>query len=324
MTKSARWALAVLAVPLMAVCGATLAQNYPTKPIKIVVPFGAGSGTDNGTRLLATIIGPRLGQSIVVENKPGANGAIAAQQVARAAPDGYTLLMGTNSTHGGTLALMKEPGYDPIKDFVPVSLVGIFPGFLVVNPSVPAKTAAELVAYIKANPGKVAYASGNTTSIAMAEAFRSELKLDILRVPYQSNPPALTDVIGGRVQMMFPDISTSISHVKSGSLRALAVVSLGERSPLAPDVPTINESVMPKFHLVGWIGLFAPAGTPQPIIDRIAAEIVKATQEPEFKQKMTTLGAEAKSMPPAEFKKFVANEVVSLPKLLRDAGVTPE
>ena len=324
MLKWARSAVVAFLAPSVLFAGATFGQGYPNKPIRIVVPFGAGSGTDSGTRLLATILSGSLGQPVVVENKPGANGAIGAQAAARAAPDGYTFLMGNNSTHGGNMAVMKQPGYDPVKDFTPVAMVGIFPSFLVVHPSVPAKTPAELVAYAKAHPGALSYASGNTSSLAMAEAFKKALQLDILRVPYQSNPQGLTDVIGGRVSMMFPDVSSSLSHVKSGAVRALAIVSLGERSPLAPDVPTINESVMPGFRYVGWIGLFAPAGTPQPVIDRVGGEIVKAVQNAEFQQKLTQLGAEAKVMGPADFQKFVSVEVVRMPQLLRDAGVTPE
>lgn len=317
-------AAAMMVLGCLGLAGESLGQTYPAKAIKIVVPFGAGSGSDTGARLLASVIAPRLGQSVVIENKPGASGAIAAQSVARAAPDGYTFLMGTNSTHGGAHALIKDPGYDPMKDLAPVALVGIFPAFIVVHPSVPAKTPAELVDFIRANPDKVPFASASVSQVAMGEVFKSELKLKMPRIPYQSTPQGLTDVIGGRVPVMFADISTSLPHVKSGALRAVAVISLGERSPLAPDVPTVSESVLPNFHMAGWIGLFAPTGTPQPIIDRMAGEVVKAVQEPDFRQKISQIGAEAKTMPPGEFQKFVAREFANLPRILREAGIKPE
>jgi tripartite-type tricarboxylate transporter receptor subunit TctC len=261
---------------------------------------------------------------VIVENKPGANGAIGAMAVARAPADGLTLLMGTNSTHGANPGLVAKLGYDPIKDFVPVCMVGVFGSFLVVHPSLPVRTPAELVAYGKANPDKLSFAAGNTSSLIMGEMFARSTGIRMLRVPYTSNPLGLTDVIAGRVQVMFPDIASSQVHVKSGSVRALGVVTLGDRTPLAPDLPTVSESTVPNFHFVGWIGLFAPAGTPAPVVQKIAADVQKVLTQADAVQRLQQLGAEAKWMGPTEYSPFVANEVKRLTGILADIGVQPQ
>ncbi len=299
-------------------------DSFPARPIHIVVPFGAGSGTDITTRLLGQHLQTALKQSVVTDNRPGANGSIAATAVARSTPDGYTLLMGTNSTHGANSGLIAKLAYDPLRDFVPIGLIGVFSSFLVVNPALPVRTPAELVAYGKANPKALTFAAGNTSSLIMGEMFSRSTGIEMLRVPYSSNPAGVTDVIGGRVSVMFPDISSSIAHVKSGSLRALAVVSLGERSPLAPDLPTVGETVIPNFNFVGWIGLFAPAGTPASVVARLAEELQKIVALPEISQRLQQLGADAKWMGPNDFRAFVANEVTRLPKILADIGVQPQ
>ena len=314
----------VLCVGLGSVQAQTTADVYPSRPVRIVVPFGPGSGTDIATRLVAQHLEAAVKQSVVTDNRPGASGSIAAAAVARAAPDGYTLLMGTNSTHGANSGLIAKMTYDPIKDFVPVGLVGIFSSFLVVNPALPVRTPAELIAYGKANPKALTFAAGNTSSLIMGEMFGRGAGIEMLRVPYTSNPAGLTDVIAGRVSVMFPDIGSSIAHVKAGSVRALAVVSLGERSPQAPELPTVAESVLPNFHFVGWIGLFAPAGTPAPVLARIAAEMQKIMVLPEVAQRFQQMGADAKWIGPAEFRSFVGNEVTRLPKILADIGVQPQ
>ena len=297
---------------------------FPSRAIHIVVPFGAGSGTDITTRLLGQHLQTALKQSVVTDNRPGANGSIAATAVARAAADGYTLLMGTNSTHGANSGLMTKLTYDPLRDFVPIGLVGVFSSFLVVNPALPVRTPAELVAYGKANPKALTFAAGNTSSLIMGEMFSRSAGIEMLRVPYSSNPAGVTDVIGGRVSVMFPDISSSIAHVKSGSLRALAVVSLGERSPLLPELPTVAETVAPNFNFVGWIGLFAPSGTSAAVVARLSTELQKVVAMPEIGQRLQQLGADAKWLGPTEFRAFVANEVARLPKILADIGVQPQ
>ena len=302
----------------------TAPDAFPSRPVRIVVPFGPGSGTDIATRMIGQHLEAALKQPVVTDNRPGANGSIAATAVARAPADGYTLLMGTNSTHGANSGLMAKLPYDPIKDFVPVGLVGIFSSFLVVNPALPVRTPAELVAYGKANPKALTFAAGNTSSHIMGEMFARSTGIEMLRVPYTSNPAGVTDVIAGRVSVMFPDISSSIAHVKSGSLRALAVVTLGERSPMAPELPTVAETVVPNFHFVGWIGLFAPAGTPAAAVARLSAEMQKIMAMPEVAQRFQAMGAEAKWTTPADFRSFVGNEVQRLPKILADIGVVPQ
>ena len=277
------------------------------------------------TRLLAQHLQSALGQTVTVENRPGANGAIAATAVAKAVADGHTLLMGTNSTHGANPGLMLKLGYDPAKDFAPIGMVATFSSLLVVHPSVPARTAAELIAYAKANPKALSFASGNTSSLIMGEMFARRAGIEMLRVPYTGNPAGLTDVIAGRVQVMFPDIASSQAHVKSGALRALGAVTLGGPSPLAPEMPTVAEAAsLPDFNFIGWIGLFAPEGTPEAVLRRIAVETEKVIARPDVRQQLQQLGAEARWMGPAEFRPFVRSELVRLPKVLQDIGVQPQ
>ena len=327
---SRQWSVmgrALASLALAALVGPVLAQSpdtFPSKPMRIVVPFGAGSGTDIATRLIAQHLETALKQAVVVDNRAGASGSIAASAVARASPDGYTLLMGTNSTHGANPGLIAKLPYDPVKDFVPVALVGVFSSFLVVNPALPVRTPAELVAYGKANPKLLTFAAGNTSSLIMGEMFARSTGIEMLRVPYTSNPAGVTDVIAGRVSVMFPDISSSIAHVKSGTLRALASVTLAERSPLAPELPTVAETVIPNFHFVGWIGLFAPAGTPAGAVTRLAGEVQKVLALPDVAQRFQQMGADAKWMGPVDFRNFVGTEVTRLPKILADIGVQPQ
>jgi len=318
----------VLLMASVMYCSAAQAQTtqdaYPSRPLRVIVPFGPGSGTDIATRLIAQHLEGALKQGVVTDNRPGASGSIATQAVARAAPDGYTLLMGTNSTHGANSGLIAKLPYDPIKDFVPVGLVGIFSSFLVVHPALPVRTPAELIAYGKANPKALSFAAGNTSSLIMGEMFARGAGIEMLRVPYNSNPAGLTDVIAGRVTVMFPDIGSSLAHVKAGSVRALGVVTLGERSPMAPELPTVAEAVLPNFHFIGWIGLFAPAGTPPSVVAKLANEMQKVMVLPEVMQRFQQIGAEAKWIGPSEFRIFVGDEVTRLPKILADIGVQPQ
>lgn len=319
------WAALLLGV---AAVGSAWAQGapagYPSGPVKIVVPFGPGSGSDIATRLIAQHLGTALKQAVVVENRPGANGAIATMAVARANPDGLTLLLGTSGTHGANPGLVAKLGYDPVKDFAPIGLIATFSSFLVVHPSVPARSAAELLAYIKANPKAVSFAAGNTSSLMMGEMFARRAGAEMLRVPYQSNPLGLTDVIAGRVQVMFPDISSSMAHVKSGAVRALGVVSMGGRSAQAPDLPSLVEAGIADFNFVGWIGLFAPTGTPDPIVKKVAEELERLVKNPEIAQRLGQIGADPYWMGPTDFGGFVRSEVERMKRLLASIGVQPQ
>src|SRR5262245_53672354 len=240
------------------------AQAYPSRPITIVVPFGPGSATDTVARSIALPLGIALKQNIVVETKPGANGTIAATQVARAAPDGYTLILATNTPHSAAPSLMKSVSYDPVKDFAPLSRVGSFTQLLVLHPDLPAKSIPELIAYAKANPGKLSFASGNASAVVAGETLKRWAGLDIVHVPYRSTPPALNDVLGGRVSMMFADLTTGLPHVRAGTLRALATTRM-QRSTLFPELPSMHEAGITNFDMDSWAAMFAPASTPREI-----------------------------------------------------------
>src|SRR5436305_9051626 len=264
-------------------------QQYPSKPITIVVPFAAGSGTDLISRLIGQQLSLALNRSVVIESKPGASGVIAGTYVARAAPDGYTLLMATNSTHSANPSLFKTLAYDPVKDFSPVARAGSYVFMLVVNPEIPAKTLPELVAYAKANPGKLTYASGNTTGIVAGETLKSKAGIDVLHVPYKSTPSALNDVLGGRVAMMFIDLAPGLEHVRAGTLRALAVTTK-ERSALLPDLPSLHEAGITGYDVTSWAGLFAPAGTPKGLVTHLHDEVAKIIANPGVRTKIAVTG----------------------------------
>jgi tripartite-type tricarboxylate transporter receptor subunit TctC len=308
---------------VLALGGAAHAQPYPAKPVTIIVPFGAGSGTDSITRIVGHFLSTGLKQTVVVEPKPGANGAIAATYVARSAPDGYTLVMGTNSPHSAVPFLAKNVPYDPVKDFAPVSRVGSFTLMLVVNPEIPAKSVADLIAYAKANPGKLTFASGNTSGIVAGETLKRWAGVDMLHVPYKSVPPALNDVLGGRVSMMFADFATAMPHVRANTLRALATTRK-VRSTLFPEVPSLHEAGVTGFEMDSWAGLFAPAGTPGDIVGRLNAEVRAILGDPEIKAKIAATGFEAFASTPAEFDEFVKAQLASWGKMVKDAGIEPE
>jgi len=299
------------------------AQPYPSKSITIVVPFAAGSGTDSITRIVAQYLQTALGQSVVVENKVGASGVIAATYVARAAPDGYTLLMATNSTHSANPHLFKKLDYDPVKDFAPVARLGSYVFMLVVNKDVPAKTLPELVAYAKANPGKLTFASGNTTGIVAGETLKSKAGIDVLHVPYKSTPPAINDVLGGRVSMMFIDLAPGLEHVRAGNFRALAVTTR-ERSALLPELPSLAEAGISGYDVTSYAALFAPAGTPKEIVNKLNAAIQKIIADPEAKKRIAITGFDAFSGPPESLAAFVQSELVNWGKLIKDAGIEPQ
>jgi tripartite-type tricarboxylate transporter receptor subunit TctC len=310
-------ALALLALPF-----ASQAQ-FPAKPLRVIVPFPAGSATDTITRILAGSVSQSIGQPVVVENKAGADGAIAATEVAKAPPDGYTLLMATNSPMSAVPAMKKNPPYDPVADFTPITDVGRYTFFIVVHPSVPARTLSELIAYARANPGKLNYATGNTTGIVSSAYFASLAGIEMLHVPYKGEPQAMTDMVAGRVQLMFASSSTSVPQVREGKLRAL-VTTLARRSALLPEVPTIAEAGMPQFSLTSWAGLFAPAKLPREVLDRLNKEFVAAMGRPDVQAAMDRQAFALAPSSPHKLAEFVKEQLESYRKVLSAAGVQPE
>jgi tripartite-type tricarboxylate transporter receptor subunit TctC len=314
--------LLVLAAAWLFFAAAAYAQ-FPNKPIRVVVPFPAGSATDTITRILGQSVSAALGQPLLVDNKAGADGAIAAAEVARAAPDGYTLLMATNSPMSAVPAMKKIPPYDPVADFTPISDIGRYTFFIVVHPSVPAKTIPEFIQYARANPGKINYATGNTTGIVSTAYFSSLAKIQMVHVPYKGEPQAMTDLISGRVQLMFASSSTSVPQVKDGKLRAL-VTTLARRSHLLPEVPTIAEAGMPEFSVTSWAGLFGPAKMPKEVLDRLNREFVAAMGRPEVQAAMEKQAFVLSPSSPEKLGAFVKEQIESYRNILRAAGVQPE
>jgi tripartite-type tricarboxylate transporter receptor subunit TctC len=312
-----------LALLGVACAAPALAQSFPSKPITIITAFGPGSASDTITRVVAQPLGAALKQSVIVEAKPGASGALSALYVARAPADGYTLLMTTNSPHSAVPYLMKNVSYDPIKDFSFVSRLGSFTLLLCVHPSVPAKSVKELVDYAKNNPGKVTYASGNSAGIVGGATIKHFAQADMLHVPYKSTPQALTDLLAGRVSMMFVDFTTGIPHVQSGALRALGVSRI-KRSTLFPELPTLDEAGVTGFDMDAWAGFVAPAKTPPEVVSLLNREMRKIIDSPETKETMTKVGFEAFSSSPQELEDFVKVQLGKWEKMVKDAGIQPE
>jgi len=308
---------------LLAVWSSLVLAQYPAKPIRIVVPFPAGSATDTITRVLAQSVSQSVGQSVVVENKAGADGAIAAAEVAKAPPDGYTLLMATNSPMSAVPAMKKSPPYDPVADFTPITDVGRYSFFIVVHPGVPAKTLGELIDYARANPGKLNYATGNTTGIVSSAYFATLAKVQLVHVPYKGEPQAMTDLIAGRVQLMFASSSTSVPQVREGRLRAI-VTTLGKRSHLLPEVPTIAEAGMPQFSITSWAGLFGPAKMPREVVERLNREFVAAMGRADVQAAMEKQAFSLSPSSPDKLAAFVQEQMESYRRILRAAGVEPE
>jgi putative tricarboxylic transport membrane protein len=314
---------------ILVAAGATLisptlrADSYPSKPITLVAVFGPGSASDTICRVIAQPLSAALNESVIVENRPGANGALAAQYVARSAPDGYTLLMGTNSPLSAVPFMMKSPPYDVVKDFTPITRVGSFTLMLVVHPSIPAKNMKELIDYAKDNPGRLSFASANTSGIVAGETLKHWAEIDMLHVPYKSPPPALQDLVAGRVSMMFTDLTTGLPHVQSGALRALAVTRL-HRSSLFPELPTMDEAGVTGFDMDSWAGIVAPAGTPPEIVTRLNTELRKIIDSPDIKKMLGRVGFEAFSSSPKEMEDTIKVQLGKWGKMIKDAGIHPE
>jgi tripartite-type tricarboxylate transporter receptor subunit TctC len=300
---------------------ASAQAGYPDRPIRLIVPFPAGGGGDTLARTVMNKAAEYLGQPIVIENRPGAGGNIGTEAAARAAPDGYTLAYGTNGTHAINQTLYRRTGFDPIKDFAPISRLTRIALILVVHPSLPAHSVQDLIAYLKANPGKVSVASaGNGTSSHLAaELFRAATDVDVLHVPYRGGGPAMTDLIGGQVQMMIEVMPNAFPQVEAGKLRALAVTT-AERWSQAPNIPTMIESGVPDFDVTAWDAVFAPRDTPAEVIGRVNAAIRKALDDPQTKRSLLARGAEPAPSSPDELGRFVATELVRWGKAVQQAG----
>jgi len=299
---------------------------YPNHPVRIVVPFPAGGTTDIIARAVAQKLTESTGQSFVVENRAGAGGNIGAELVAKAAPDGYTLLMGTVGTHAINSSLYAKMPYDHVKDFVPVILVAGVPNVLEVNPSVPVNSMQELIAYAKANPGKLNFASsGSGTSIHLSgEMFKVMTGVQMAHVPYKGSSPALADLMGGQVQLMFDNLPSSLALIKAGKLKPLAVTSL-TRSSALPDVPTVAESGLPGFEASSWFGLLAPAGTPKEIVTKLNGEVAKWLATPDAREKLAAQGAIASTaLTPEDFAKHIGTETTKWAKVVKDSGAKVE
>ena len=299
------------------------AQNYPNRPVTILTPFAAGSVTDAAARLIAQTLQESLGQPFVVENRAGAGGLLAAGAVARAKNDGYTLLLTTNSTHSVVHGLFKTVPYDPIKDFAPIARIGSFPSFFAVTPDKPYQSMQALVDYAKANPGKLSYGAGNSTSHIVGEALKKRTGVDIVRVPYRSNPAVMTDLIGGQISIMIADFNTGMPQLKAGKVTALAVLTR-ERNPALPDVPTLHETVMPGYHILAWAGMFGPAGMPEEAVRTLAQAVEKALEKPEVRGRFASSGTDVYWSGPKEFDAFVKSELGSWTAMIKEAGIEPE
>jgi len=297
------------------------AQPYPAKPIRFVVPYPAGGPLDTVARLLGQKVSESTKQPVIVDNKPGAGGNIGADAVAKAPADGYTILMGAVATHAINPTLYASIPYDPIKDFAPVTQVASTPNVLVVNPSVPAANVREFIAYVKANPGKLNFGSGSTGSAGhlAGELFKTMAEVDMIHVPYKGAAPAMSDLIGGQIQLMFDNLASSLAQVRAGKVRALAVTT-AKRSGLAPDLPTIAESGLPGFDINTWFGIFVPSGTPREIVDRLHAEFVKALAAPDIREKMLNLGAEPVGSRPEEFAAYIRAESDKYARVIKASG----
>ena len=305
--------------------GSALAQNYPTRVVRVVVPQAPGAQSELFARMLGQKLGESLGQSVINDPRPGAGGAIGAEVAARAAPDGYTLLFGTNSTHGSNPALYARLPYDPVRDFAPIALTVGMPYVLSVHPSLPVTSLKQLIAFAKSKPGQLYYASaGNgSTHHLSGELFKSMARINIVHVPYKGGPPATAATVGGEVSMLFNTVGSVQPSVKSGRLRALAVTTTS-RSGALSDVPTMAEAGLPGFEMQSWFGLLAPAGTPRPIISRLNAETIKALNTPEMKSAIATMGANLMSGSPEQFADHIKSEIGRIGEIVKAAGIKTE
>jgi tripartite-type tricarboxylate transporter receptor subunit TctC len=298
------------------------ADDYPSRPITIVAVFGPGSASDTICRIIADKLSPLLGQPVIVEDRPGADGALAALYVHHQPADGYTLLMGTNSPLSADPFIHRGLGYDPIKDFVPITRVGSFTLMLVVDPNLPIHSIKELVDYAKVNPGKLSFASGNTAGIVGGYTLAKWAEISMLHVPYKTTGPALMDIIAGRVSMMFADFTSAQPHVKAGTVRPLAISRI-HRSSLYPDLPTMDEAGVKGFNLDAWAGLVAPAGTPAPVVNKLNTALREIIDSPDVQARFKNVGFEGFSSTPEELGAFMRVQLGVWEKMAKDADIKP-
>lgn len=316
-----RYGLAVAAIALHPLPAANEPlQDYPSRPLRVIVPFSPGGAVDGPMRLIAQELSKQLGQAVVVENRPGAGATIGSEGVAKAPADGYTLLL-ASQTNAISATLYPRLSFDPIKDFAPISLIGREPGVIVVNPSLPVRTLQEFIAYVKARPGQIDYASsGNGSGQHLFAALLASMTgMQMNHIPYRGSGQATTDLLGGQVQMSIPGMAGMLGHIKAGKLRALAVTS-AKRAPQLPDVPTVSEAGVPGYEAYVWMGLLAPKGTPGPIIDKLHRELLVALATPEVKSYMAGASIEAVGSTPAEFGVFFRSEKALWAKIVRETG----
>lgn len=318
-----RQSLRLLLAAVFACFSAAAAAQYPNKPIRLIVPFPPGGAAELGARIFAQPLGQALGQPVVVETRPGGDGVIAADAAMRAAPDGYTLFYATNTAFNWVLATRKNPPYDPLTDFTPVSLVGYFGFFLFSHPSVPANSAAELIAYARANPGKLNYGTGNSTSQLLGAQLKSLEKLDIVHVPYKGDAPLTVDLLGGRVHLAFATPGSAAPHVKEGKLRALAAM-FPSRSPLLPEVPSAQEAGLGKMTLTPWGAVFGPKGLPKDVVDRLSRELDGVLKRPETREAFGKIAFEPKSSTPEALTAFLKQQIEVWTSTARQVGIQPE
>jgi tripartite-type tricarboxylate transporter receptor subunit TctC len=315
----------LLSVSMLAALPARAQQNWPTRPLRFVVPFAAGAGIlDIMARLLAQHLTEQLGQQVVVDNKPGAGGNVGAEIVAKAPPDGYTLLI-ANQAMLVSPFLYAHMGYDPLKDLLPVTMINSAPLMLVVNPALPVKSFKELLDYSKANPGKLNYGSGGvgSTPFLAVESLKAATGLDATHVPYKGGAPALADLVAGQLAFMIENVPGTLPLVKDGKLRALAITS-SKRSPLVPDLPTLQEAGVPGYEMIGWNGLFVPAGTPADIVGKLHDTAAKILRSPDVGTQFARLGADPVGDPQATFAAFARSETDRWGKIIREKGIKPE
>ena len=312
----------VTALALSLLCATAQAQ-YPNKPVRLIVPFPPGGAAELGARIFAQPLGQALGQPVVIETRPGADGAIAAEATMKAAPDGYTLFYATNTAFSWVPAVRKQPPYDPVADFTPVSMIGQFGFFLFSHPSVPATTMAELLAYIRANPGKLNYGSGNSTSMLSTAQLVQRERLDVVHIPYKGDGPLTIDLLGGRVQFAIATPGNAAPQVRDGKLRALATL-LPSRSPLLPEAPTMAEAGLQGLTITPWGGVFGPKGMPRDITDRLSRELIALLARAEVREAFGKLAFEPRGSTPEELAAFTKEQLEIWRRVVAEVGIKPE